>query len=245
MKIMIPNIDVVFRILQGLLTPVIACIAVYIAYQQHKTNRDKLRLDLYNKRYEVFYSLMKLLGHIFHNKGKVELEQVDEFSREAKEAVFLFDKDIVTYLDTIKKNSRDLWAAKEELKDVPRGKERSEKAREVTNLLHWSTNQGKIATEKFSKYLKFEERLKGKPMNLKKGFKRTADVLSIMGFLFWVGLIIYHIIDYGYERSYLDDIFILLVFGVLSFISIWVIYYVGLYIITGFQDNKPKDEQKE
>ena len=234
---MISYIDTAFRILHGLLTPVIACIAVYIAYQQYKTNRDKLRLDLYNKRYEVFYSLMKLLAHILQT-AKVEHEQVNEFSREAKEAVFLFDKDISTYLDMVKKKSRDLWAVNEELKDMPRGKERSEKAREVTNLLHWLTNQFDIATKKFSKYLKFEQRLKGKTINLKRGLKRLTLAFSII-----VGpLVFYSICIYTGDWPWSEFHYqILLSFELTGFISVWIIYFVTRWIIKGFCVNKTKD----
>ena len=37
----------IFEISKGLLTPVIAIVATYIAYQQWKTNRQKLNLERY------------------------------------------------------------------------------------------------------------------------------------------------------------------------------------------------------
>ncbi|MBW8042466.1 MAG: hypothetical protein FVQ85_21070 [Planctomycetes bacterium] len=184
---MILTIDIAFRILQGLLTPVIACIAVYIAYQQHKTNRDKLRLDLYNKRYEVFYSLMKLLERM-KRTGKIEPQHINEFLKESKEDVFLFDNDIVSYLETVRKKAFDFWATREELKDMPRGDERNKKAREITDLMHWLGRQVGGATDKFGKYLKFEQRLKGKPVNLKKGFRRLAFASAIFIAIICAGL---------------------------------------------------------
>jgi hypothetical protein len=101
---------------------VIAAIVAYIAWQQHKTNRDKLRLDLYNKRYSVFYSLMTMLAHISRH-GKIDLTQVNDFSRATKEAVFLFDEDINTYLETIREKALRLWSAEETLKPLPKGDE--------------------------------------------------------------------------------------------------------------------------
>jgi hypothetical protein len=35
------------------LTPVVAILTVYIAYQQYQTNMSKLRLDLYDRRRKV------------------------------------------------------------------------------------------------------------------------------------------------------------------------------------------------
>jgi hypothetical protein len=45
-----PYLPVIFRYLQGSLTLIIAIVAVYIALQQWKTNRQKLTLDLYDRR---------------------------------------------------------------------------------------------------------------------------------------------------------------------------------------------------
>lgn len=157
---------------------VIAAIVAYIAWQQHKTNRDKLRLDLYNKRYEVFSSLKILLAHILHQRS-IELEQVNEFTRATKEAVFLFDEDIKTYLETIRKKALELWEIKETMKPLPKGDERGAKAREITMLHGWLRKQNKVAIDKFGKYLKFEQNLEGKTMNWKRGFKRIVLVLAV------------------------------------------------------------------
>lgn len=175
----IPILDIVLRIFQGLLMPVIAGIAVYIAFQQHKTNRDKLRLDLYNKRYELFHSLMTLLARILQ-QGNVKDEQVTEFSRATKEAVFLFDEGLSTYLETIRKKALDLWAAEEGMKPLPVGKERSAKVAEVRELYDWFTKQFEVAIDKFNKYLKFKQKLEGKDMNWKRGFRRITLVLAIV-----------------------------------------------------------------
>jgi len=168
----------ILNVFRGLLAPVIAGVVAYIAYQQHKTNRDKLRLDLYNKRYEVFRSLMILLARILQ-QGNIQYEQVKEFSRATKEVVFLFDEGIETYLETIRKTALDLWTAEETMKPLPVGKERSAKAAEVSELLNWFIKQHKVAVDKFGKYLKFEQKLEGKAMNWKRGFRRIAFVLAV------------------------------------------------------------------
>lgn len=76
-------------------------------------------------------------------------------------------------------------------------------------------------------------------MNCKSGFKRIAWVLSIASFLFWLCLDIYFLLTEGWD----PDFWILFAFGVISFIAIWVVYYVCLYIIKGFRENNQKDEQ--
>ena len=173
---------------------VIAAIVAYIAWQQHKTNRDKLRLNLYNKRYEVFYSLMVLLSRISQQLN-IKLEQIDEFSRATKEAVFLFDEGIETYLETIRKKALDLWATKTELEGLPKGDARSAKARAITKLSGWFRKQHDVAIDKFGKYLKFKNQLKGKAMNWKRGFRRIAFVLALAVAIACVGLSVTFVLD--------------------------------------------------
>ncbi len=64
MQINITYVKDIIQLLSFCLTPLIAIIAVYIAYQQYNTNRQKLRLDLYDKRFKVFLGLQSLLIHI-------------------------------------------------------------------------------------------------------------------------------------------------------------------------------------
>src|SRR5271170_90498 len=42
------------QVLQGLMTPVIALIAVYIAWQQWRTNADKVKLDKFDRRFPIY-----------------------------------------------------------------------------------------------------------------------------------------------------------------------------------------------
>jgi hypothetical protein len=44
------SIDKILKISQGLLTPVIGIIATYIAWQRWRTNKNKLKLDRYERR---------------------------------------------------------------------------------------------------------------------------------------------------------------------------------------------------
>ena len=81
----------------------------------------------------------------------------------------------------------------------------------------------------------------GRAMNWKKGIQRITRVLAVAGFLFWVGFCIYVRFTEGWK----PDLWIPLALGVLSFIGIWVVYYMGLYIVKGFFGGQPVDEQKQ
>src|SRR5262245_66272538 len=56
-----PN-EEILKILQGLLTPVIGIVATYIAWQQWKTNRNKLNLDRYDRRMRVYQEVVRFIS---------------------------------------------------------------------------------------------------------------------------------------------------------------------------------------
>ncbi len=48
------RLQALIDVFSALLTPVIAAIAVYVAYQQWQTNRRRLQLDLYDRRLRIY-----------------------------------------------------------------------------------------------------------------------------------------------------------------------------------------------
>jgi len=140
------------QILSGVLVPAIAVITVYIAYQQYKTNRDKLRFELYDKRYSVYRALKTFVSLIIA-QGNIDLKRVFECNRDVKESEFLFDQEITSYLEEIFKKALELHAVHEKYSSLPVGDERSRLVDKEGNLLLWFENQITVATNKFSKYL--------------------------------------------------------------------------------------------
>jgi hypothetical protein len=69
------------RVLAALLTPTIAVVTTYIAYQQYQTNRRQHRLALFEKRMEVFNSTMDLIASVMRD-ARVELDQLVAMLRE-------------------------------------------------------------------------------------------------------------------------------------------------------------------
>ena len=94
-------------------TVLITCISACIAYQQWKTNKYKLKSDLYNRRLAVYLSTYEFLclmfSHAYSIKDKTEKQKVpectsadlDKFHQSISVAKFLFDGDITEYLEEI------------------------------------------------------------------------------------------------------------------------------------------------
>jgi hypothetical protein len=55
----------------ALLTPVIAIIATYIAYQQYRANQLKLRHELYDRRLLLYNAVAEFLAHIVREGKRI------------------------------------------------------------------------------------------------------------------------------------------------------------------------------
>jgi hypothetical protein len=146
-------------ITQAILTPLIALIAVYIAYQQYDTNRQKLRLDLYNKRFEVFLGLQNLLLYIGQH-ADVNSEALYNFEVTTSQSVFIFDKDVSDYLQKVAKKARNLryqnFKIDSDSPFLPVGEERDKLCEENKDLLLEFMQEFKISEQIFAKSLKIK-----------------------------------------------------------------------------------------
>ena len=100
-------IDQVVEVSKGLLTPLIAVVATYIAWQQWKTNQQKLVLDRYDRRLHVYEEVRKILSIILRD-AKASYEDLLTFRTTVSEADFLFGPEIPTYIDEIYKRGVQL-----------------------------------------------------------------------------------------------------------------------------------------
>lgn len=142
----------------ALLTPAIALVAIYIAFQQHKINKQRLRYETYERRLAVYKAVQKHLSVILR-KGKATYDECSEFYSEASEAAFLFDKSVQEKIDEIYEKSIDLASHVEELypsdgsPGLPVGEERSRVSAEKCELLKWHTHQLTSTREFFAEKL--------------------------------------------------------------------------------------------
>lgn len=89
------------------LTPVIALIAVYIAYQQWKLRREHFQLELFDKRYKVYEGTKNFISIILE-KGYPDDKQISAFQESTHDASFLFESEVDERLDQILVNGKKL-----------------------------------------------------------------------------------------------------------------------------------------
>ncbi|MBI5021999.1 MAG: hypothetical protein HZB59_11240 [Ignavibacteriales bacterium] len=144
--------------LSGFLTPIIALIALWIAYRQFKIQEYRVRLDLYDRRLKIYEAIMKFLSGI-SQKGDSTWDEVLEFLRDTKEAKFLFKGEMKAHLDSIYNRAIKLQSVQEELKNksLPIGPEREAFAKQMSEHYKWLKSQYKTTDELFLKYIRLDQ----------------------------------------------------------------------------------------
>ena len=149
--------ETITKIFSGLLIPLIAILAAYIAYQQAQTAKRKLKLDTFDKRYAIFIAVMDFLSLVVGNIN-VTNEQLFKLIQETKSSYFLFGEDIYTYIDDVYKKAIRLRLANQILngrREISE-EERTRLVNQDQELLEWFMQQAEEARQKFSKYLKLD-----------------------------------------------------------------------------------------
>lgn len=106
--------------LQALLTPVVAVLAALIAWRQWQTARNKLRLDLFDRRFAVYDAARSFLGSIA-TSGKVKEDALTKYLLGTREARWLLNKDIEEFLRAIYVDAVHHQATDEELNSANPG----------------------------------------------------------------------------------------------------------------------------
>jgi hypothetical protein len=84
----------VVPLVTSIVTAAIAVIVAIITYQQWRTNREKLRLDLYNRRFEIYLRCLDLYRAPVEEKSASERDAIlSRFVSARLESRFLFPKD--------------------------------------------------------------------------------------------------------------------------------------------------------
>lgn len=141
---------------KALLTPLIAVVATYIAWQQWQTNRQKLVLDRYDRRLRVYEEVRKILSIIVRD-AKASYEDLLKFRTSVSEADFLFGPEIAEYIDEIYKRGVKLQYWNGEYRDYTQPKPEDYDHKKIVDGMHaeltWLSEQFEPAKQKFKKYL--------------------------------------------------------------------------------------------
>lgn len=109
--------------LNALLTPVIACAVGYIAYRQWRTAHNKLRLDLFDKRLQVYINLRNFLI-AFKQEERAFPNPAGELDALTFQGKFLFGENVAASISDIKKTIGGLEVNRRDSRELPHGSDR-------------------------------------------------------------------------------------------------------------------------
>lgn len=140
----------------------IAIFLAYIAWQNYKItdasfyiNKDKLRLDLFDRRYKVFDACRRFFLSCAEG-GSVNRDEFSKFIINTSDAKFLFSKDIKSYIEEIRDKSIRLMQIEMKFsRENLAADNRASLAKEYKALSKWLATQPDHSSELFSKYLHF------------------------------------------------------------------------------------------
>lgn len=94
--------EIIVKTISALLVPSIAIIGSFITYKQMLLARERLKHDLYEKRFSVFEKVMKFIARVVQT-GRCETDDLLQLKRDTSEVPFLFESDVSNYIDCLYK----------------------------------------------------------------------------------------------------------------------------------------------
>ena len=144
------------QIMTALLTPMIAGIAILIAYRQWKTAHEKLKFDRFDRRFAVYDTARNLLGSIITTG--IKKDTLFEFDAGTREAKWLLNDEIVNYLQKeLGDKAYELKTLIDVLNSLSNEEERKRNIKKQTELKKWFLAQYSVLDQKFAPFLKLKQ----------------------------------------------------------------------------------------
>lgn len=143
-------------LIQALAVPSIALLGTAIASAQALIAWQKLKLDLFEKRFAVFEAYRNLMRAAIRH-GTVPESDLYEFGQGILNAELLFGSEVVEYLNSIRIAALELNYCRQMLQEQA-GSERPPFAKQSAELMRWLVGQDRVASRVFKPYLRFNHR---------------------------------------------------------------------------------------
>lgn len=140
-----------------LFSGIMASFLAYIAYQQFLVNKNKLKLELYSKRFEIYTITLQFYQELITNGATSETHK--EFIKQKEAAKFLFSEDLSIYslLNKMHEKSFKVKAFKSNRSELEKHPEQFDKvAKESLEVVNWLEVALKELNTKLNKFLSFK-----------------------------------------------------------------------------------------
>ena len=144
-----------------LFLPLIAIIGLYIAWQQFVANREKIRLDLYDRRFKIYDTIIRTMYEVSYGAEDLATEVYSSFFTACDEAQFLLPQRICEKVDIVRKLVREGKTKKIRLRTYTNHETESEKVESLqSRIIDIESEIEDMHTEitsAFKEVLKFEK----------------------------------------------------------------------------------------
>jgi hypothetical protein len=135
-----------------IVTIVVGAIAGSIAWRQWSTSHDRLRLDMYEKRFAVYSAARKLINTA-EVHGQTTIDDLGDFYQGIRGAEFLFDGDTRTFVSKIGVMAFKARSARARLQRQPNHPKSDELNDEEDKMLDFLRREGDKLETVFNRYL--------------------------------------------------------------------------------------------
>lgn len=138
------------------LTALVALLAVYIAWRQWRTAQNKLKFDLFDRRFSVYEASRNLWGLIMQH-GKVRDEDVRNYLPDLYKAKWLLNDEVAEYLEKeFYRKITDLQLFQRLVEDALQGEEKRSNREKQGEIMGWLAKQHEVLDKKFTPFLKLQ-----------------------------------------------------------------------------------------
>jgi hypothetical protein len=146
--------------------------------------RVKLQHDLFQRRFDVFDTVRRLLANVCVKRNASD-EEINGFVFARDDAVFLFDDDLAQCLEQMRERALTFQTGYRALENMPAGERRTRTESVMDEHQTWFGERLVGLTGKFKPFLQLEKRQRG--MRVRTGLFRSWLVASVA----WVGYCIW------------------------------------------------------
>lgn len=152
--IAVPSLDITTLIpwSQALLTPVIAGTGIFVSWRQWRTNSQKLKYDLFEKRYAIYESAVRFIASMMR-EGRPSQEAQNAFLIGTQGSKLLFGKEVEEYLHGLWVDAVEMEMHQAIFSDLPVGEKRSEHVEAAATIKKKLPDHFKRLDEKFFLYI--------------------------------------------------------------------------------------------
>ena len=148
-----------YNLTSSISTLMVGGIGVWIAYNQYRTAKDKLRLDLFDKRYAAYEKLQEYFIEL-DKYSRVDKKIILILEEARYKSIFLFGDDIKEHINEVHNKAIELYRLSNKIsingtRSLPIGEERNQETDKIEEILEWNTQQKETSSKRYAKYLQF------------------------------------------------------------------------------------------